>query len=217
MLFRHKLITLHNRLGGISLEQVLYKKKYSIREGYRLFVDGMRTINQFRKVKKSGLLSEEFIERIMLAVTEVNGCEVCSYGHTKMALEMGMDETEIKQILTGQMDDFPPEESKAIFFAQHYADEKGKPTEKTWSEIVDYYGEDKALGILSSTRMIMIGNSYGIAFSALRSRMKGEKIESSSLGYELAMLLSLIFAIPFGILQAIIENLLKRPLITFST
>lgn len=54
-----------------------------------------------------------------------------SYGHTKIALEMGMSEDEIHQILTGQMDDYPPEESKAIFFAQHYADMKGKPAENT--------------------------------------------------------------------------------------
>lgn len=175
----------------------------------------MRTIGRFRHIRKSGLLSEQFIERIMLAVTEVNGCEVCSYGHTKMALEMGMSEEEINQILTGQMDHFPPEESKAILFAQHYADQKGKPTKKTWEEIVAHYGEEKALGILASTRMIMIGNSYGIAFSALKSRVKGEKVESSSLIYELAMLASLVVTIPLGILQALLENLLKRPLLTF--
>ncbi|MFC0273464.1 carboxymuconolactone decarboxylase family protein [Metabacillus herbersteinensis] len=32
----------------------------------------------------------------MLAVTEVNGCEFCSYSHTKIALEQGMSQEEIK-------------------------------------------------------------------------------------------------------------------------
>lgn len=196
--------------------QDVHKKKYSITEGYRLFVDGIRTIKRFINTKKTGLLSEHFIERIMLAVTEVNGCEICSYGHTKIALEMGMSEDEIHQILTGQMNDYPPEESKAIFFAQHYADMKGKPAESSWHEIVSHYGEEKALAILSSIRIIMIGNSYGIAFSALKNRVQGKKVESSSLGYELAMILSLLFAIPFGTIQALIENIVKRPLLTYS-
>lgn len=64
--------------------------------------------------------------------------------------------------------------------------------------------------------MIMIGNSYGLAISALKSRVKGNKVESSSLGYELAMILSLIFAIPLGTVQAIVENLVKRPPLTYS-
>ena len=47
------------------------------------------------EVKKERQLSEHFIERIMLAVTEVNGCAVWSYAHTKMALEAGMTNEEI--------------------------------------------------------------------------------------------------------------------------
>ncbi|WP_256205872.1 carboxymuconolactone decarboxylase family protein [Carnobacterium iners] len=39
------------------------------------------------------------MERIMLAVTQVNGCSVCSYTHTKMALEVGMKSEKIKNIL----------------------------------------------------------------------------------------------------------------------
>ena len=152
----------------------------------------------------------------MLAVTEVNGCELCSYEHTKTALEMGMSEKEIQQILTGQTDSYPVEESKAILFAQHYADTKGNPSESTWEELKVTYGEDKAIAILAATRVIMFGNSFGIPMSALRSRIKGEKIESSSLIYELAMILSLIFTIPIGIIHAIIEHIFKTPIVTFS-
>lgn len=215
LLFLFRLITL-NRLGGIQLEQVLYKKKYTISESYRIFVDGIRTINNFRQAKKTGLLSEEFIKRIMLAVTEVNGCEMCSYEHTKTALEMGMSEKEIQQILTGQTDSYPPEESKAILFSQHYADTKGNPAKSAWKEIQTVYGEEKAMGILGATRIIMFGNSFGIAMSAFKSRLKGEKIESSSLGYELTMILSLLFTIPVGILHAIIENIMKKPILHFT-
>ena len=78
-----------------------------------------------KKAKKKKELSPEFIERIMLGVTEVNGCEVCSYAHTKMALEQGMAAEEIQQLLAGSTDNIPVEEMPAYLFAQHYADRRG--------------------------------------------------------------------------------------------
>lgn len=195
--------------------QVLYKKKYSIREFYTILVDGLRTLPYLQKSKKNGNLSEDFIKRIMLAVTEVNGCEVCSYEHTKSALEMGMSGEEIKNILTGTVDDIPVEQLKAILFSQHYAETKGAPTKDTWNEIVEVYGEETALGILGAIRMIMVGNSYGIALSAFKSRLKGTKIEQSSLSYELTMLLSLLPLLPTAIIHALITKIVKKPMITF--
>ena len=196
------------------MEQVLYKKKYNILEGYRIFVDGIRTAKNFRFAKKNGLLSKAFIKRIMLVVTEVNGCEICSYEHTKSALEMGMSQEEIHQLLTGQNEGYLPEESKAIFFAQHYADTKGNPSKGSWREIQKHYDEEVAMGILGAIRIIMIGNSFGIAFSAFKSRLRGDKIESSSLGYELSMMLSLLFIIPVGSIHALIENAIQKPVLT---
>lgn len=197
------------------MEQVLYKKKYSIREFYTILVDGLRTLPQLQKNKKNGNLSEDFIKRIMLAVTEVNGCEVCSYEHTKSALEMGMSSEEIKNILTGTVDDIPVEQLKAIMFSQHYAETKGAPTKDTWDEIVQTYGEETSLGILGAIRMIMVGNSYGIALSAFKSRLKGTKIEQSSLSYELTMLLSLIPLLPTAIIHAILTKLMNKAMISF--
>ena len=69
------------------------------------------------KAKKEKALSPEFIERIMLGVTEVNGCEVYSYAHTKMALEQGMAAEEIQQLLAGYADEIPVEEMPAYLFA----------------------------------------------------------------------------------------------------
>lgn len=84
------------------MEQILYKKQYLVREFYPILKNGFRTMNHLRKSRKNNLLSAEFVKRIMLAVTEVNGCEVCSYAHTKSALEMGMSQTEIQEILSGE-------------------------------------------------------------------------------------------------------------------
>jgi AhpD family alkylhydroperoxidase len=176
-----------------------------------------------RQAKKEGLLDDPFIERIMLAVTEVNGCEICSYGHTKMALEIGMDEAEIKKLLTGDTSELSLEEVPAIVFAQHYADTRGVPSEEAWEKIVDYYGKPKALGILGAIRAIMVGNAYGIALSALRNRLRGKPItkgnlfgeEKMRLSYELTMILSLIVYLPIALIQIIVANIMKAPIIQF--
>ena len=105
------------------------RKLYSVRESYRIYCEGIRTVKYLTKAKKGKELSPEFIERIMMSVTEVNGCAICSYAHTKMALEIGMSSKEIQNILSGVMDDIPPDEIPGIIFAQHYADSRGKPSD----------------------------------------------------------------------------------------
>ena len=145
------------------MEQVLYKKQYTVREFYDALQKGIRTYKFLKRSKQSKQISIQFFERIMLAVTEVNGCEVCSYAHTKMALEQGMDEQEIKKLLSGTTEGVPEDELKAMMFASITPIRKENLRKNHgnvfWMRMV----EEKALGILGSTRMIMIGNSYGIA------------------------------------------------------
>jgi AhpD family alkylhydroperoxidase len=165
------------------------------------------------KSRKCHELDSEFIERIMLAVTEVNGCEVCSYAHTKMALEQGFSQEEIQLLLSGDTSKVPAEEGSAIMFAQHYADSRGRPSPESWLRLSEVYGDSKAKGILGAIRIITMGNAFGIPYSALRSRIKGKPIARSSPGYELIMLLSVPFFMPAALLHALMANLLKRPLI----
>ena len=103
----------------------------------------------------------------------------------------------------------------AFLFAQHYADRRGYPTEESWDRIVSLYGEDKAKGILGAVRAIMVGNAHGIAISAFISRLKGKSVKTSSLLYELTMMLSIIVYLPLVLIQAAIDGLFKRPIITF--
>ncbi|WP_378936781.1 carboxymuconolactone decarboxylase family protein [Metabacillus herbersteinensis] len=76
--------------------QELYKKIYNVKEFYVALYKGLRTFKYMKKNKKTNEMTPHLIERIMLAVTEVNGCEFCSYSHTKIALEQGMSQEEIK-------------------------------------------------------------------------------------------------------------------------
>ncbi len=161
------------------------------------------------------MLDAHFIERIMLAVTEVNGCEVCTYAHTKIALEQGMDNQEIQGLLTGTTDGIPDDELKAIYFAQHYADTRGNPSIDSWNELLKTYGTERSLGILAAIRMIMAGNIYGTALSAFKSRLKGKPIKKTSISYEVKMIVSLIIFLPTSIVHGIISTLSKRPVIEY--
>lgn len=147
----------------------------------------------------------------MLAVTEVNGCEACSYAHTKFALEEGMSPEEIKAILGGETKDIPENEMVGILFAQHYADGKGKASKESWQRLIDEYGQEAALVILAMIRMIQVGNIYGMAVSALRDRFKGKASGKTTLLYELSILIMIFFYMPFAFLHALVDGIRKKP------
>lgn len=150
-------------------------KLYSIYEIYNITLDALRTIKYFKIGRKKEIISKKMTERIMLAVTAVNDCEMCSYGHTKMALNAGLSNDEIKAFLQGEFLEAPKEELKAIMFAQNYADEKTKIEQSVWNALLDEYKEEKSLAILGAIRMITMGNAYGIVFSSIKIASKKEK------------------------------------------
>lgn len=189
------------------------RKLYYLKEIYFITYNAMFSIARFRFVKSKGILSEQFIERIMLAVTEVNGCEVCSYAHTKAALETGMSNNEIQNMLSGINDDIPSNELSGIIFAQHYADSRGKPSKEALKRIIDVYGQSKAEGIVAVVRIIMMGNAYGIPWSSFINRFKGKPDERCSLIYELSIIVSTIIFLPPALLQASFANISKIPYI----
>ena len=192
------------------------RKLYSLREIYMIVYKGIRSAPYMSKAKRNNELNSEFIERIMLAVTEVNGCELCSYAHTKMALEAGMSSEEIQHMLLGVMTEVPSNELQAIMFAQHYADSRGKPSKETWDRIIESYGLTKSYGILGAIRIIMIGNVYGISWGSFFNRFKGKPDKRSSMLYEILIIIPGSILIPFAILHAIIASLLRFKIIDFS-
>lgn len=192
---------------------MLGKKLYSVRESYWIFYHGIRTMRYMFRAKKKGEITSKFIERIMLAVTEVNECAICSYAHTRRALETGMSSEEIQGMLTGILDHVPDEEVAGVMFAQHYADTRANPTHESWERIVEIYGLSRAMGILGAIRTIMMGNTYGIAFSSFFNRFRGRADPRSSLGYELGLLLSAVVVVPVSVVHVLVSGLIKRPII----
>jgi AhpD family alkylhydroperoxidase len=186
---------------------VFGKKLYSLKESYVITYLAFLSSGKFIYAKKHGIINKQCIERIMLSVTEVNGCQVCSYAHTKMALESGMKNDEIQNMLAGIKDDVPPDEMQAVMFAQHYADSRGLPSKGSWERIIESYGIPKANGILGAIRIIMWGNAYGIALSSFVDRFKGKANERSNLLYELEMVITIIFYLPIALVHSLVAKM----------
>ena len=182
----------------LMIEVNAYKHRYSAFEMYKIFLLMFKDLSLMIKNKKEKDVDEDFIERIMLAVTEVNGCAICSYAHTKMALESGFSIEEIESFFSGSDTYIKEEESLGIMFAQHYADNKGSYTIEHFASLVDYYGEKRSKIILAATRGMMAGNVIGLPMSAFSSRFKGKKYANSSLFYEITMMILPIIFIPIS-------------------
>lgn len=193
---------------------VMGRKLYSVKEAYWIFHHGIRTMKYMSRARKKGELNPRFVERIMLAVTEVNDCSLCSHAHTRWALESGMSREEIREILAGKIDHVPDAEVKGVIFAKHYADSRGKPTLKSWERIVEIYGLNLAMGILGSIRTIMIGNIYGLPWSSFFNRFRAKADPRCSLSYELSMMLGTLLA-PVAFFHALIDDLRGKPVIDF--
>jgi len=80
-----------------------------------------------KEITNKELISPAFRERLMLAVTAVNGCRYCSYFHAKQALKSGLTPSEIGQLLSGDVTYCPEEQAIALIYAQHWAEYDAHP------------------------------------------------------------------------------------------
>jgi len=182
-----------------------YKRKYNFWEMYMAFSRIPGAAMKLAKNKRKQLLSGHFVDRLQFAVTEVNGCAACSYAHTAMALKMGMRSEEISSLLSGNDSMVDPYEAKAILFAQHFAESRGKPRKEAYISIEDAYGKEKAKIVLAACRVMIAGNIYGLPFSALQSRRKGKPYRNSSLFFELSMLVGGVFILPLASVHGLLK------------
>jgi AhpD family alkylhydroperoxidase len=139
-----------------------------------LFIDlwfPIRNRKQLKEVTNRGLISPAFRERLMLAVTAVDGCRYCSYFHAKQALKSGLTTEEIGQLLSGAVDKCPEDEAVAVIYAQHWAESDAHPDPEAVLKLQQTYGIKEAEFIHLMLRMIRLGNLLGNSWDYLLYRI----------------------------------------------
>lgn len=145
-------------------------KKFNRRTYQKLsfFITDVKAIlaqrKQIKTVQGNPLIDSAFRERLMLVVTEVNGCRYCSYAHAKLALTEGINKDELKALQDGGMGESPTEQIDALLYAQHWAEMKGKTDLEARKRIVEKYGEETTQAIEVILQTIQIGNLFGNTF-----------------------------------------------------
>ncbi len=110
---------------------------------------------------KDGRVSRQFRERLMLAVTAVNGCRYCSQFHAREAIKAGLPPEELQKMLIGIVDDAPDDELPALIYAQHWAEMDGVAETAVRQQFIQTYGTDRAEAIETVLAMIRQGNLWG--------------------------------------------------------
>ena len=187
-----------NKSSNYGNNHLFRKRTFNFRSFMQTMQNILRNREKFQSTMKSKRISNDFSERIMLAVTAVNGCRYCEWGHTKMAIESGCTDEEIKYILDLDFQGLRKDEITALAFAQHFAESKENPSKKALINLTKEYGSQKADDILNFCRMITVGNLLGNTLDAFDSRINGIPVVDGSFIFE--FLVYLIGGLPTKLL-----------------
>ncbi len=187
------------------------KRVFTVKEQIRNIFLASKSFVLLKKSKKLKLMNKKFKERIMLAVTEVNGCEMCSFVHTKLALSSGMTREEIKNILESNHTDIPLNESVALIFSQHFAYTKENPSSDAVERLVEEYGVKKSELILAACNVITMTNGMGTSLDYLYARIRFKRNKRSNIIIEIMNPLLTMILFPIFTLGFFIRCLVKRP------
>lgn len=136
----------------------------------------------------------------MLAVTEVNGCQMCSYVHTKLALSAGLSMDDIQELLSGELVGVPKEESLGVLFAKDYAFNKEKIDADFYQKLVDTYDVRKARAILGVVEMITMTNAMGLGLGYLKRTLTFKHVKGSNILNEVLIPLSTKVLFPLSLM-----------------
>jgi AhpD family alkylhydroperoxidase len=137
----------------------LYNKPREFIEDLRFIIPKRALI---KRAMRGDLIPAAFRERLMMVVTQVNGCRYCSYYHAKEALKAGIPEAELQAIIEGCIpDSIPQEEYVGLLYAQHWAESNAQPDPAAVHKLTETYGKEKTDAIHIILRMIRVGNLLG--------------------------------------------------------
>lgn len=160
------------------------KKSYTLHLFLKDIKQLIRNIPHMKSAFKYERISKQFAERIMLAVTAVNDCEYCIYGHSGSSLKSGVADEEVLSIVNLEYNKSSFDEIVALNFAKHYAEANSRLTEKAYEELVNYYGFEKVNDILIFIQIVSLGNFLGNTVEAFEARRNGFIVENGSNFFE---------------------------------
>jgi AhpD family alkylhydroperoxidase len=121
-------------------------------------------------------ISTALREKLFLAVTAINDCRYCKWGHTHWALAQGVPLEEVNQILGYQSESLAakdPAEAAAILFAQHYAEQLDRIDPEAVENLRKYFNDSQVSEILAYIRFITLTNLTGNTVDAVFDRVRG--------------------------------------------
>ncbi|MEK1887653.1 MAG: carboxymuconolactone decarboxylase family protein [Phyllobacterium sp.] len=113
-------------------------------------------------------------EKIFLAVTSVNDCRYCKWGHTHWALARGVPLEEVNEILGLQVKSLEAKndaEAAVLLFAQHYAENLDKFDPESIENLRSFYSEAEVAEILAYIRFITLTNLTGNTVDVFLDRL----------------------------------------------
>lgn len=118
-------------------------------------------------------------EKVMLAVTSVNDCRYCSWVHTGLALENGVDMDELSHVLDsttfGQLNE---REAIAVLYGKHFADTLRNPSAEAEQALQKSWTEKERAEIMAYIHAIYFANLSGNSADAWLARLRGMKVEN---------------------------------------
>jgi len=116
-----------------------------------------------KPLMRGELIDPAFRERIMVAVSAVNGCRYCSYVHTRAALAQGISQEEVKALNRSDpaFEDCPEEQIIALCYAQHWAESGCQPDPAARGAFVQSYNPETLEAVDLTMRVIHLANMAG--------------------------------------------------------
>lgn len=123
-------------------------------------------------------ISPALREQIMLAVTSVNDCRYCNWGHTALALRNGVDLAALRRTLdSGSLSAAGTPDEVAVLYAQHVASEGGDADPGAERALAAAWAPAEQAEIKAYIAAITFGNLVGNSADAWLARLRGVPVE----------------------------------------
>ena len=124
----------------------------------------LKRSEKMKVLMRGAVIDDRFRERLMMAVTEVNGCRYCSHYHAQLALSAGVSPQELHAIGEMCFEHSPEEQQAALLYAQHWAESGAHPEPDAVECLRREYTPEQVKLIELCLRTIRVGNLSGNLF-----------------------------------------------------